>query len=293
MSKHIVVFGKGAWGKSIGLLLEHNGITPTFVDIGDSPIREIDVAFLVIPTQVLRSVLQTHKAFFSDKTIIVNCAKGIEQETLKFPFQIVEDVLSLNRYHTLAGPSFAEEVAEKQPTLVNIGFHNEDHTKEITRCIETPVFRVEETAYGTSLELSGALKNVYAVVSGFSDGLGYGRNTRAAIQTIALKEFSALAHALHFQYDTLALPGIIGDFVLTCSSEQSRNYTFGKNAAHMSSDEALQKSKGVAEGYYASASIRTLSEKQSVPMPLATISAQIAEKGKEAGPIFRTFLETL
>ena len=135
------------------------------------------------------------------------------------------------------------------------------------------------------------MKNVYAIICGCAHGLGFGANTRAELITLALKEYALIAKAMNFPYNTLALPGIVGDLVLTCSSPQSRNYTFGFNSATMLPREALLKSGKTIEGYHTSFTIHELSKKCRVQLRLAHVAHTIAEKGKEADKDFKKFVE--
>ncbi|MBI2021546.1 hypothetical protein HYS93_01535 [Candidatus Daviesbacteria bacterium] len=282
----ITVIGKGVFGKALGSLLEENSVKFSYVDI-DLPMREVsDLVFLTVPTQFLRVALKENKKFFKKETVFINCSKGIEEKTHQLPFQIFKKELNYKNYYTLAGPSFAQEIMEKNPTLVSLGHNSSKYVYQIKKLVQTNYFRIKETEGLEALELAAAFKNVYAILCGYIDGLGYKINTRAKIITLALWEFAELAKKIGFKYRSLAEPAIAGDLILTCSSQESRNYRFGFYLAKMSSKEALEKVASTVEGFYTSRSIQAISKKYKASLPIALLTHYIINKGNSALPYF-------
>jgi glycerol-3-phosphate dehydrogenase len=164
---------------------------------------------------------------------------------------------------------------EKVPTLVNIGYASKTVTPEekelIKNIFQTEYFRVRLTNSLAGIELAGALKNVYAIASGISQGLGYGLNTRAKLITLAVEEILMFCEKLHYVIDPRAMPGIIGDIVLTCGSTESRNFTFGEMLATHSVEDSLRHSNGVVEGYHTAEGFRHLTEQVHGDTPLAQL----------------------
>lgn len=278
----IKIIGDGAWGTALSRLLVTNGHEITFWDKKEQ-IDPLDAVVVAVPTQAIRGVLNNYGRNLS-KSIIINSAKGIEQKSHQMPVQIIKGILGPEiKYYTLIGPSFAQEVNLKMPTLVNLGGYDGE-MQQICDLFETDFFRVRPTKAVEALELAGALKNVYAIACGIADGLGFKINTRAKLITIAYEEFQRLASNLNYAIDEDARPGILGDLVLTCSSIESRNFRFGKYLATSSIEESVKKVNSTIEGYNTVFSILNFSEK--CPMPLAEFVLTIIEEnnpGKIAG----------
>ena len=288
----IAVFGWGAFGQAIGSLLTYNGVKFSIVD-ADKPLEHpVDLIFLMVPTQFIRTALETNKRYITPDTIIVNGAKGIEEDTHLLPFQIARNLGLHLHYYSLIGPSFASEIIERQPTLLSLGYASREHLPEIRELLQTPYFRVRSTRGRQALELASALKNIYAIACGYAEGLGHGMNTRAELITIALEEGVVLGKAMKLSGGTITAPGIVGDLVLTCSSRESRNFQFGRRLATTSQVAALRKSSGVVEGYSTSHSIQALCRKYHVELPLATLTSQLIEEGKEGRRYFQDFVRS-
>lgn len=289
----IAVFGWGAFGQAIGSLLEYNGVKFTIVEVGRPLEYDVDLIFMAVPTQFIRDALETNAAFIRPDTIIVNTAKGIEEHTNKLPYQIVQSVGHFPKYYSLIGPSFASEIKDRQPTLLSLGYATREHVPLIKELLQTPYLRVQEIKGRRALELASALKNIYAIVCGYADGLGYGMNTRAKLITLALQEFVELGQAMQLAGGTVTAPGVVGDLVLTCSSRESRNFQYGRRLSKMSHDAALRKSKGVVEGVGTSHSVQALCQKYEVSLPLAKLTASIIVDGKNGRQHFQNFVSSL
>lgn len=265
---NIVIAGKGVWGNALYSVLSQNVSTVSFSERG-KPIAA-DVVVLALPTQAIRSVLPTI-TFTSPEKVIINTSKGIERDTHLFPQEIVKDVLGEDvTYAALMGPSFAEEVSAKLPTLVNFGFIRETPVLETVRkMFSTSYFRLQPTKHMQALEIAGAFKNVYAIGCGISEGLGYKINTRSQLLVMALAELQSLFAQMEVSYDTTAMPEAVGDVILTCSSTNSRNYTFGTLLSQYPTAVCLQRIGATVEGYETAASIPFLEDKTNTKLPLA------------------------
>lgn len=286
---NIAFLGLGKFGQAIASLVEYNGYTYEYTKRSES--RELsqlaDIVFLTVPTQSIRHALDASKPFITQDTIIINCAKGIEEGSHLLVYQIVQSILGESvAYYTLLGPSFADDIIEHQPTIVSLGYDNEEHLTMIKEMLETPYFKIQPSRGYRSLELAGALKNLYAIASGYAQGIGFGMNTRARIFTIALEEFSTLSRAMGFNDYDVAAPGVAGDMMLTCNSEQSRNFKYGLRLAE--GDHSLR--ENTIEGHYTSHSISYLAQECGVKMPLAELTSNIIAGNIQGSEAFSRFL---
>lgn len=271
---NIVVVGNGSWGKAVSTLFEKNEHVVSFWQEGEK-IPDNSIVFSAIPTQVIREVYS--KIGKVNSLVFINGSKGIERNTHKLPYQIVKEVLGDVEYFALMGPSFAEEVEGKMPTLVNLGFKNDNaRAKEIKKLFQTDYFRVRLTEGIRTLELAAAFKNVYAIACGVATGLGFGMNTRVKLMILAMEEFNNLRIKLGYSIDEKALPATIGDLILTCSSEESRNFTFGELLASHSQKESLDLVKETVEGYYTGLSVPYFEEETGINLPLAHFVYEIS-----------------
>jgi len=285
------VLGNGAWGSALGRLLTANGHEVIFWNKKDQ-INPYDIVIVAIPTQEIRGVLKNYSSNLG-KAVIINSAKGIEKKSHQIPVQIIKGILGKEiEYFTLIGPSFAREVDLKMPTLVNLGGYN-GKMQEMCDLFETDYFRVRPTKSVEALELAGALKNVYAIGCGIAEGLGLEINTRAKLITIAYEEYRKLALNLKYEIDDEARPGILGDLILTCSSSESRNFSFGKNLVKYCVKESVEKINSTIEGYSTAFSVLYFSEKSA--MPLAEFVLRIIEENnpKTVGNKFADFVKKL
>ena len=193
----------------------------------EKAILDKDIIILAVSTHGVRKVLESIKKYVNKKQIIVNVAKGIENETLYRVSEIVEEILPNNRFVCLSGPSHAEEVAKDIPTTV-VSSSKEIITAEyIQDVFMTPNFRVYTNKDLIGVELGGALKNIIALGAGISDGLEYGDNTKAALMTRGISEMARLGKAMGADLSTFWGLAGIGDLIVTCTSMHSRNRRAG------------------------------------------------------------------
>jgi glycerol-3-phosphate dehydrogenase (NAD(P)+) len=196
--------------------------------------------------------------------------KGLELETGKLPHQIAHEVLGSQRsVAVLSGPTFAREVGAGLPTAMTIASPDVDFAKALAGDLSSTNFRAYTSTDITGVEIGGAVKNVLAVGAGLSDGLGFGANTRVALITRGLAEMMRLGVALGAQRETFMGLAGLGDLVLTCTDDQSRNRRFGLLLAGGATPErALAEIGQVVEGYTAAKAVRTVAVRSNVEMPL-------------------------
>ncbi len=231
-----------------------------------------DLILSAPPSHVLAEILHNIKDLIPENIPIVSATKGIENDTLRLVSDIFEEILP-ERFHPnlcfLSGPSFAKEIVERVPTAVSIASKNQFTAKKVQEIFSFTYFRTYWTWDVIGIELGGSLKNVIAIASGVSDGLGLGQNARAALITRGLNEITRLgvkmgADAITF----LGLAGL-GDLVLTCCGDLSRNRTVGmKLGQGKKLSQILEEMNEVAEGVKTSKSAYQLSKKLNVEMPI-------------------------
>ena len=247
--------------------------------------KEKDMVCIVVPSHFFRNILTEVSSFLSSETPLVVGTKGIENETLMTMSQVVASVLPgdwANTFACLSGPSFAREVCHKHPTAITLASRNKELSIYLQELFSTDYFRIYTTQDVIGVELGGALKNVIAIAAGISDGLGFGSNARAALLTRGLAEITRLGVSMGAQPLTFAGLAGIGDLILTCTGDLSRNRTVGlKIAEGLSATEILSGMKMVAEGIKTSLSAFNLAKKMGVEMPIITEVHNVIYKGKE------------
>jgi glycerol-3-phosphate dehydrogenase (NAD(P)+) len=231
-----------------------------------------DLTVCVVPTHGLRAVLKDAAPLFGTNAPIVSAIKGIEIDSLMLVSEIFEDTLPESQHRQLAylgGPSFAKEVAACLPTAVSVAGRNADMVAVAQKALNTDRFRVYSTDDVAGVELGGALKNVVAIAAGIGDGLGFGHNTRAGLITRGLAEITRLAIAKGANPLTLAGLSGMGDLVLTCTGDLSRNRNVGLQLGQGKSlEDILGSMQMVAEGVRTAKSAKALSESLGVDMPI-------------------------
>ena len=239
---------------------------------------------LVSPSQVMRRVLTELAEYLADDCLVVSAAKGIENGTLMTMSEVLEEVLGaevVQRYAFLSGPSFAREVADEQLTAVAVAAQNPEVAKRVQEAFSTDYFRVYTNSDVMGVEIGGALKNVIAVAAGVSDGLGYNHNSRAALITRGLVEIARLGVAKGAQEATFSGLAGMGDLVLTCTGDLSRNRSVGIELGRgRSLDDILNHMHMVAEGVKTTESAYQLAQKLGVSMPITEQMYLILYAGK-------------
>jgi glycerol-3-phosphate dehydrogenase (NAD(P)+) len=245
-----------------------------------------DMVLTVVPSHGVRSMLEEAAPLFPDDAPICAAIKGIENSTLMMVSEIFEEKLPKEKHHLLCflgGPSFAKEVAMGVPTAVSVAGKDDQVTERVQRVLNTDRFRAYATEDVVGVELGGALKNVIAIAAGISDGLGFGHNTRAALITRGLHEISRLAVKMGANPLTMAGLGGMGDLVLTCTGDLSRNRTVGlKLGEGMTLQEILDGMNMVAEGVKTAKSAHELAKREGVDMPIVEQVYQVLYEDKDA-----------
>lgn len=278
MSKKIVILGGGAWGTALGCMAAQNGHEvvlyardPATVDeinlkhrnsryLGDIALHDnlratsdaaaaldnADTVLAVIPAQSMAAALQELKPLIPNDCPVVLCAKGIERSTGRLMSQIIADILPDHPIAALSGPSFASDVARGFPTAVTIACENIAIADDLAAQFSGSTFRCYSSDDLTGVEIGGALKNVIAVAAGATIGKGLGASAQAALVTRAFAELRRIAAAFGGRPETLMGLSGLGDLMLSCSSPQSRNYSYGLALGRGEPLEGLLLAEGVA-----------------------------------------------
>jgi glycerol-3-phosphate dehydrogenase (NAD(P)+) len=235
----------------------------------------------VVPTQFTRFVFSEAAKFIPEDAVIISASKGIEHGSLMTVSSILKEITG-RPVAVLSGPSFAAEVIKKMPAAVTIAADNHDTGLLLQDVFNTDYFRVYTNTDVLGVELGGALKNVMAIASGISDGLGLGASTRAALITRGLSEMIRLGVAMGAREKTFSGLSGLGDLVLTCTGTLSRNYTVGyKLGRGETLMDIVSNMKMVAEGVATSGSAHELSEKYNVDMPIIEQIYQVINEDKK------------
>jgi glycerol-3-phosphate dehydrogenase (NAD(P)+) len=236
------------------------------------------------PSHTTREVMTQAAPYVPPHVPVVTVTKGIENETLRTMTEVLEDCLpeALHRYiAVLSGPSFAKEMVRRMPTVVTVAAQWERVARQVQSAFQTDSFRVYTSNDVVGVQYGGALKNVIAIAAGISDGLGFGDNARAALITRGLAEITRAA--VRAGANPLTLSGLsgLGDLVLTCTGELSRNRQVGLALGRgRTLQQILEEMKQVAEGVRTARSARDLSQKLAVEMPICEQVYSITYEGK-------------
>jgi glycerol-3-phosphate dehydrogenase (NAD(P)+) len=241
-----------------------------------------ELVLWVVPSHGLREVLEA--AVVPSDAVHCAAIKGIENDTLKLVSEIFQDHFPKQAHGQLTflgGPSFAKEVAQGMPTAVSVAGKNASTAARVQQLLQTERFRPYATEDVVGVELGGALKNVVAIAAGIADGLGFGHNTRAAIITRGLAEISRLAVQRGANPLTMMGLGGVGDLVLTCTGDLSRNRTVGISLGKgRKLEEVLGEMTMVAEGVRTAKSAHALAAREDVDMPIVTEVYRVLYEGK-------------
>lgn len=311
----IGILGAGSWGTALAILLHDNGHDVTVWSIHEEEVETLnttrrherklpgveipegivfttdmketmsdkDVCVLAVPSPFIRSTCQKMKQYVRAGQIIVNVAKGIEENTLYTLTDIIEEELPYADACVLSGPSHAEEVSRRLPTTCVVSSRIRKTAEYLRSVFVSPVFRVYISPDMLGIELGGALKNVIALAAGTADGLGYGDNTKAALITRGIAEIARLGIKMGGKPETFyGLTGI-GDLIVTCASVHSRNrkagYLMGQG---YTMEEAMKEVQMVVEGVYSAKAALELSRKYQVEMPIVEQVNKVLFENKNA-----------
>lgn len=318
MASGITVLGGGSWGTALAIHLarvghvvrlwardgrlidvmarerENSTYLPgvRFPDslqmVGDlaSALHEAIAVIVVCPSGGVRGLAEQMRPLLTGAPDIVSAAKGVEQETRKTMTAVLEEVLGRQhgeRIGAISGPSFAREVALGMPTAVTAAARKLQVAERVQRLFNGPTFRVYTSTDVVGVEVGGAVKNVIALAAGVSDGLGFGSNSRAALITRGLAEIMRLAVRLGAERDTLAGLSGLGDLVLTCTGDLSRNRSVGLRLGRGERlADIVASMREVAEGIRNTQSVYTLAGEASVEMPITEQMYRLLYEAKEA-----------
>ncbi len=330
-TRKIAVIGSGSWGTALAILLSGNGHTvhlwghqkthieqlrndrenkkylagipfPDSLQLVDELNEAIDAArivVMVVPSHAFREIFVRATPGLEEGSRVVSAVKGIENSTLKTMTQVMAQVFAEAagkkgnvEFGVLSGPSFAMEVAKKVPTAVTIGFKNLATAQELQKVFVNDYFRVYASCDVIGLEISAALKNVIAIAAGVCEGLGYGLNTRAALITRGLAEIKRLGIALGADEATFSGLSGLGDLLLTCTGNLSRNRAVGMKLGEGKKLNQIKKEMSmVAEGIVTTQSAYDLAQEMKIEMPILEQIYQILYKNKGCPEAVRDLLQ--
>ncbi|HZA50573.1 MAG TPA: NAD(P)H-dependent glycerol-3-phosphate dehydrogenase [Myxococcaceae bacterium] len=253
------------------------------VDLQEALTRA-ELVVAATPSHAAREVMTRAAPHVPPHVPVVTVTKGIENDTLKTMSEVLEDCLpeSVHPYlAVLSGPSFAKEIVQRMPTVVTVAAHWERVAQHVQRAFQTETFRVYTSKDLVGVQYGGALKNVIAIAAGISDGLGFGHNARAALITRGLAEITRAA--VRAGANPLTLSGLagLGDLVLTCTGELSRNRQVGLALGRgRTLSQVLGETRQVAEGVKTARSARDLAQKIGVEMPICQQVYAITHENK-------------
>jgi glycerol-3-phosphate dehydrogenase (NAD(P)+) len=320
--KKISVIGAGAWGTALAEVISRQGnevnlwaregdvvksintsntndlylpnIKLSKLIIAQKNITDVlncDLLLMVTPAQFMRSILNSLKSSLNEEVPIVLCSKGIETETLNLMSEIAESIMPNNPLAVLSGPSFAIDVVNNKPTAVTLACKNPTIGKSIADSINLATFRPYLSEDVIGAQIGGATKNVIAIAAGVVEGQELGDSARAATIARGYSEINRLAVALGGQEETLAGLSGMGDLILTCNSETSRNFSLGmKLGQGLNAHEATNNLSSVAEGMYSAKAIDKLSKKLGIEMPITNAVNDLIERNRSLGEIIDDLL---
>ena len=257
-------------------------------------ISNAELLVVAVPSHAVRKLGETLAPLLNDAPLLVSTSKGVEPTTLQTMSSVLADALPAaltDNVSVLSGPSFAAEVARGLPTAVTVAAHNHAVAEKVQTTFSAPTFRVYTTTDVVGVEVGGAVKNVIALAVGVSDGLDYGYNARAALITRGMAEVMRLARRMGAQAQTLSGLSGMGDLILTCTSDLSRNRNVGLRLGRGESLDAIQHSTmTVAEGIRNCRSILDLARSLDVEMPIVEQTCALVHDGKPPTQVVTTLL---
>ena len=313
----VAVVGAGSWGTALAAVLAGNGhetvlwsreaevaeqiratrtngvflpgvVLPESLQTSsdlEAAVAGAEVVVSVSPSQFVSAVMAEAARYLADDVIVVSASKGIEIKTLRRMDEVMDDVLSTSqksRFSVLSGPSFALEVAQGAPTAVVVASRCEVAARTVQSRFQNRHFRVYTGPDVIGVELGGALKNVIALGAGVASGLGFGHNTLAALMTRGLAEITRLGVAMGARRETFSGLAGMGDLVLTCTGDLSRNRTVGVRLGQGESlDSILGETRSVAEGVKTVEAVVELAARYDVEMPIASEVHAVLTQGRD------------
>jgi glycerol-3-phosphate dehydrogenase (NAD(P)+) len=301
----IAVLGAGSWGTALALAAARGGRSVTLwgrdadameriaktrknpklpeaqldpsiaVTASLADAAKADAILLVVPAQSSREVAKALAPNLSARIPVIACAKGIERGTRKFMTEVISDTIPDAIPAILSGPGFAEDVARGLPTAVTLAAPDDRIASELAQALGSATFRPYHSTDLRGVEIGGAAKNVLAIAAGIVSGRGLGVSAAAALTTRGFAELIRFGRACGAQAETLMGLSGLGDLILTCSSQQSRNFTFGVNIGKGRAPDTIETTTGLAEGFHTASVLVEMAEERNVDMPIASAVAAV------------------
>ncbi|SLN15327.1 NAD(P)H-dependent glycerol-3-phosphate dehydrogenase [Oceanibacterium hippocampi] len=320
--RHIAIIGSGAWGTALAALAARDGRTVTLWSRDPALARSIaderrnprylrdlelpasvratanlaeaasaDALLLVVPAQALRALAGTLGPLLPSGRPLVICAKGIERDSGLLMSEVLGETLPGQPLAVLSGPNFASEIARDLPAATTLACADPALGRALVEAIGRPTFRPYLSPDPVGAQICGAAKNVLAIACGIVSGSTLGENARAALITRGMAEIARLNVAKGGRAETLLGLSGIGDVVLSCGSESSRNFALGRALGGGASLEAaLAGGTGIAEGVATAGAIAALAVRTGLDMPIATAVDAIVNGGADIGDVMRALM---
>jgi glycerol-3-phosphate dehydrogenase (NAD(P)+) len=236
-----------------------------------------EALLLVVPAQAVRAVAKMLAPVLADGTPLIVCAKGIERGSKKFMSEVIAECAPKAVAAILSGPSFAADVARGMPTAVTLAANDGKLAAALAQAVGSAAFRPYHSSDLRGVEIGGAAKNVLAIAAGVVTGRGLGASALAALTTRGFAELVRFGRAYGAKPETMMGLSGLGDLLLTCSSPQSRNFTFGVNLGRGSKPAAIH--TGLAEGVFTAPVLLEMARERAIDMPISSaVAALLAEK---------------
>ncbi len=318
----ISVIGAGAWGSALAQSLAFNGhnitlwarrpelankINETHYNqpyLGDialshnitatSDIKaamESDILFMVTPAQSLRFILADMASYIRPEHVLVLCSKGIEMQSCMLMSEISKSLIPNTPIAVLTGPNFAHDIARLKPAATTLACEDEELARTLQNVVAAPYFRPYISNDIIGAQIAGALKNVIAIACGIAKGLDMGESALASLVTRGLAEISRLGIAMGAKQETFMGMCGVGDLMLTCSSEKSRNFSLGYALGQgQSLDQIMNSRQSVTEGVHTAQSAITLAKKYKVEMPISMAVHKCLNEGLPLDEVLKEML---
>jgi glycerol-3-phosphate dehydrogenase (NAD(P)+) len=325
MLNPIGIIGAGGWGIALAKLLADKGkqvtlwchraesfrelqenresrtyltgiVLPSSVEFTrsiEAAVTDKSLVICALPSHAVRGIIASAASYLSAETAVLCGTKGLEEESLKTMGEVLAETLGEPQQHVfLSGPTFALEVARGLPTAVTVAARDQDIARNVQETLSTQNFRVYSSTDIVGVQMGGVIKNIIAIAAGISDGLNLGHNARAALITRGLAEMTRLAIRMGADPMTLAgLPGL-GDLVLTCAGDLSRNRKVGIQIAQGKSlREIIEGTRMVAEGIRNTRSVYMLARSLGTEMPIVEQMYQVIHESKRPADAVRDLMQ--
>ena len=311
--RRIAVIGAGAWGTTLAILSAEKGNKTSLWVFENNLMTEIenlrenrtflpgfqlpktititndlketaasDIIIFAVPTQYLRSIAKKASSNINPNTIIACANKGIEENTLKLPSDIIEEMTKSKKIAVISGPNLSKEIAQEKPAATVVASKSIEIAKAVQKSLMLSRVRVYTNTDPLGTQLGGALKNIIAIAAGVADGLELGNNAKAGLMIRGFAEISRLGIAMGAKPETFAGLSGMGDLITTCSSKLSRNHSVGEQLAKGKKiSKILKAMKEVAEGVPSTKAALALGKKHKIHLPIIQEVYNLLYEGKD------------